>query len=97
MTTRIPTHPGAVLREDVLPELRMSAPKAADALGISRQMFNRILNEKAPVTPAMALRIGAWLGNGPDLWINMQVKRDLALAARQLTEELPKIPRVKAA
>jgi len=97
MTTPIPTHPGAVLREDVLPELRMSPPKAADALGISRQMFNRILNEKAPVTPAMALRLGTWLGNGPDLWINMQVKHDLALATRQLTEELPKIRRAKAA
>jgi hypothetical protein len=48
---RCPTHPGAILREDVLPALGMSKTAIADGLGISRQHLYDILNEKKPVSP----------------------------------------------
>ena len=47
---RAPTHPGAILREDVLPALGISVSQAARDLGISRQMLHRILAEEASVT-----------------------------------------------
>ena len=66
------THPGELLREDVLPALKKSKTEIANLLGISRQTLYDILAEKQPVTPGMALRLGKLCGNGPDLWINMQ-------------------------
>ncbi len=92
---RIPTHPGAVLREDVIPALAMPITEIAGSLGISRQTLHKILAEEAPVTPAMAVRLGKFLGNGPDVWIGLQVQHDLAKAKRELAASLKKIPTVE--
>ncbi len=94
---REPIHPGEVLREDVLPELGMSVVATADALGISRQTLHRILAGKASVTPAMALRLGKFCGNGPDLWLRMQESYDLWHAERELAGELKAIRTARAA
>ena len=45
----------------------------------------------------MALRLGKLLGNGPDLWINLQRAYDLAVAERDLAAKLKKIPTLTAA
>src|SRR3546814_11788218 len=73
---RPPTHPGAILREDVLPALDIKVMTAARELGIARQTLHRILAEKAPVTPAMALRLGKFCGNGPRIWLATQQEYD---------------------
>jgi addiction module HigA family antidote len=90
---RKPTHPGELLREDVLPALRMSVSQAARELGASRQLLHRILAGKAPVTPEMAVRLGKWAGNGPALWLGMQQAFDLWHAERALATEVARIPR----
>jgi antitoxin HigA-1 len=92
-----PMHPGEMLREDVLPALGKSKTEIARLLGVSRQTLYDILDEKQPVTPGMALRLGKLLGNGPDLWINLQRAHDLAAAERNLAAKLKKIPTLTAA
>ncbi|CCE07456.1 conserved hypothetical protein [Bradyrhizobium sp. STM 3843] len=92
-----PAHPGAILREDVLPALDKPKTEIAALLGVSRQTLYDILAEKQPVTPAMALRIGKLLGNGPEVWLNMQRKYDLHAAERELANEIAKIPTLSAA
>lgn len=92
-----PLHPGEMLREDVLPALGKSKTGIARLLGVSRQTLYDILDEKQPVTPAMALRLGKLLGNGPDLWINLQRAYDLAVAERKLAGEIKRIPTLTAA
>ncbi len=92
-----PMHPGEMLREDVLPTLGKSKTEIARLLGISRQTLYDILDEKQPVTPGTALRLGKLLGNGPNLWINLQRAYDLAIAKRELAGELKKIPTLPAA
>jgi addiction module HigA family antidote len=74
---RAPTHPGAVLREDVLPELHMSVADIAERLGVSRQMLHGVLGERHAITPEMAARLGRLLGTDPTLWLRMQQVRDL--------------------
>src|SRR5579875_1331692 len=91
---REPTHPGEILREDVLPGLRMSVSAAAAALGVSRQTLYRILNCEAAVTPEMAVRIGKFCGNGPNLWLALQSAYDLWHAKRKLAAVVEKIPTV---
>jgi len=57
-----PPHPGATLREDVLPSLGLSVTEAAQQLGVTRAALSRVLNERAAISPSMALRIEGWLG-----------------------------------
>ena len=92
-----PTHPGAILGEDVLPALAMPVQTAAKHLGVSRQTLHRIIAGTHPVTPAMALRLGKFCGNGPDLWLNMQRAYDLWHAGREMADEIAKIPTHRAA
>lgn len=95
--SRAPTHPGEVLREDVLPELNLSVSEAARRLGVSRQQLHRILGCTHPITVEMALRIGKLAGNGPGVWLRMQQNHDLWYAEQNLASELKKIETVAVA
>ena len=94
---RPPTHPGAILREDVLPALRMTVVDAARHLKVSRQTMHRILAEKTPVTAEMAVRLGKFCGNGPGLWLRMQQAHDLWHVEHELQDVIKDIPTFKAA
>ncbi len=90
--SRAPTHPGSVLRETVLPALRMPVAEAAAHLGVTRQTLHRILSERTSVTPEMAVRLGKFCGNGPGLWLRMQQAYDLWHASQKLRDEVARIP-----
>lgn len=62
---RAPTHPGALLRLDVLPAIGEPVMTVAKKLGVTRQRLHRVLAEKAPVTPETALRLGRSCGTAP--------------------------------
>jgi len=93
---RRPTHPGAVLREDVLPASGLSVSDMARRLRISRQTLHRILAEEQPVTTATALRLAQLFGTSPESWLNMQRELDLWEESRRLAGELAKIEQVAA-
>jgi len=94
---RPPTHPGELLREDVLPALGLGVSEAAARLRVTRQTLHRVISGRSAVTPEMAVRIGKLCGNGPDLWLNMQQRYDLWRARRKLAKEIEKIPTLRAA
>ncbi len=87
-----PTHPGAILREDVLPAFGLSVSEAARQLGVTRQTLYRIMAEKTSITPEMAARLGRFCGNGPGLWLRMQQAYDLWRVEHELGNELERIP-----
>ena len=89
---RRPTHPGEILRDFVLPELKISISEAARQLGVTRQTLHAILSSRSAVTAEMALRLGRFCGNGPGLWMRMQQAFDLWQAEARLDGELDKIP-----
>jgi antitoxin HigA-1 len=89
---RRPTHPGAILREDILPALDLSVSEAARQLGVTRQTLYRIMAETVSVTPQMAVRLGRFCGNGAVLWLRMQQAHDLWHAERELRGALEQIP-----
>lgn len=70
-----PAHPGEVLKEWI-PE-GMTVTMAAEQLGVSRVMLSKIVNGKAGISAEMALRLSAWLGTTPEVWLEMQSARDL--------------------
>ncbi|HEY1934055.1 MAG TPA: HigA family addiction module antitoxin [Acetobacteraceae bacterium] len=90
------THPGALLRDDVLPALRLTVTEAAEKLRVSRQTLHAILAEKSAITPQMAVRLGKFCGNGPELWLRMQMAHDLWRAQRDLAETVKQIPTLHA-
>lgn len=87
-----PTHPGEILREDILPALGISKTEVARLLGISRQTLHDVLGERQPVTPAMSLRLAKLLGSSPQLWINLQRDYDIDVLSESMREELAAIP-----
>ncbi|NJL26822.1 MAG: HigA family addiction module antidote protein [Thermoanaerobaculia bacterium] len=89
---RPPVHPGELLRDVVMPALRLSVSEAARQLRISRQSLHRLLVCKHGITPEMAVRLGKFCGNGPGLWLRMQQSYDLWHVERKLREEAGKIP-----
>lgn len=89
-------HPGELLREDIIPALDIKVTALARLLHVSRQTLHAILREEAPVTPAMALKLGKLCGNGPRLWINLQREYDLEKASKKMKAELKKIPTLTA-
>jgi addiction module HigA family antidote len=94
---RQPTHPGAVLRDDVLPDLKISVTEFAEKIGVSRQMLHGILAERYAVSPEMAARLGKLLGNGASLWLRMQQAHDLWQVEHDKAEELARIHTLTAA
>ncbi len=76
-----PPHPGALLREDVLPAMGLTVTDAADQIGVTRPALSRLLNERSGISTEMALKIEDWLGvdrgGRADVWLEMQLKHDL--------------------
>ncbi|MDP3897505.1 MAG: HigA family addiction module antitoxin [Mesorhizobium sp.] len=92
---RCPTHPGELLREDVLPATGKSKTEIAALLGISRQHLHDILQERKPVSPATAVRLAKLFGTSPDSWVGMQSAFDTWHAKRNV--DVSGIPTIRAA
>jgi len=92
-----PTHPGEMLREDFMPDYRLTVAGLANALGVSRQTVNEVLRERRAVSPEMALRLSRLFHNSPEFWLNAQRAVDLWDAAQRLDKEIKRIKPLDAA
>ncbi len=79
-----PPHPGEVLRELCLEPLGLSVTRAAEALGVSRKTLSAILNERAGISPEMAIRLSRAFGTSAESWLNQQVQNDLWVTEKSL-------------
>ena len=77
-----PPHPGEILRELCLEPLGLSVTRAAEALGVSRKTLSAILNERAGISPEMAIRLSKAFDTSAESWLNQQVQYDLWLAEK---------------
>lgn len=93
---RVPTHPGAVLREDVLPALAMTQTELARRLGVSRLSVSELLHERRALSPEMAVRLGALLQTSAESWLTMQGAVDL-WEARRCSVSVKPLPRERMA
>ena len=91
---RCPSHPGALLA-DIIPATGRSKTAIAGLLGISRQQLYDIINEKKPVSPAIAARLGKMFGDGAAVWLRMQAAHDAWRAERSV--DVSAIPTLSAA
>jgi antitoxin HigA-1 len=80
MPMKKPVHPGKIVRLDCLEPLGLTVTAAARVLGVTRQALNNIVNEKAAISPEMAIRLSKAFGSTPDTWVRMQATYDLSRA-----------------
>jgi antitoxin HigA-1 len=55
-------------------------------LKVSRQALSNILNEKADISPEMALRISKVFGGTATIWMNLQSSYDLEKAEKKIKQ-----------
>jgi addiction module HigA family antidote len=82
MPMKNPVHPGRLVRFDCLEPLGLSVTEAAKVLGVTRQALNNVVNEKAGISPEMAIRLSKAFGSTPETWVRMQGAWDLAQALK---------------
>ena len=74
-----PVHPGEVLREKILPSLKLSQTEFARRLGVSRLTVSELLLEKRAMSADMAVRVGRLTNTPPESWLSMQAAVDLQM------------------
>lgn len=77
-----PIHPGEILLEDFIKPLQISINKLARDIGVPPGRISNIVNGKRSITADTALRLGAYFGVSPELWLNLQTDYDLRIARR---------------
>ena len=78
-----PAHPGGFVKAEVLEPLGLSVTDAAQALGITRAALSAFLNERAALSPEMAIRIEKAFGVSMETLMRMQTSFDIAQAHKR--------------
>lgn len=94
--SRKPTHPGAMLREDVLPALGMTQTEFAKRLSVSRLTVSELLHEKRGLSADLAIRLGKLTDTTPESWLRMQETLDLWILSQSKAGEYAQIERLAA-
>ncbi|BAF89255.1 addiction module antidote protein, HigA family [Paracoccus alcaliphilus] len=83
---KTPAHPGGFVKHEVLQPLGLSVTEAAEALGVTRPALSALLNERAHLSPEMAIRIEKAFGVPMETLMRMQNSYDIAQARRREAE-----------
>ena len=88
-----PAHPGGFIRQEIIVPLGLSVTGAAQALGVTRATLSTLLDERAHLSPEMALRVEKAFGVSMDTLMRMQNSYDIAQTRKR--EREIKVPRFK--
>lgn len=86
MAMKNPCHPGQLVRDAIVEGLGLSITDAADGLGVSRKQLSALVNERAGISPEMAIRLEKGIGSSAGAWLRMQSAYDLAQAQKRAKE-----------
>jgi len=89
--TEMPDHPGKFVKTEVIERLGLSVTDAAEALGVTRPALSKLLNERAHLSPEMALRLEKAFGLSMEKLMQMQNCFDIA-EARKREREINVLP-----
>ena len=93
---RRPTHPGEMLREEFLPDYKLTATSLASAVGVSRRSISDLLSERRSLSAELALRLARFFSTSAEYWLNMQRAVDLWDARRASKAEIARIKPIRA-
>ena len=95
MRMKSPPHPAFSVRHDCLEPLGLTVTEAANALGVTRQALNNLVNGRSGISPEMAIRLDKAFGGGAEIWLGLQMDYDLAEAMKH--ERAIKVKRLRQA
>ena len=81
-----PAHPGGFLKTEIIEPLRLSVTRAAQVLGVTRPALSALLNERAALSPEMALRVEKAFNVSMDTLMRMQNSHDIAQMRKRESE-----------
>ena len=81
-----PAHPGGFIKHEIIEPLGLSVTAAADVLGVTRATLSTLLNERAHLSPEMALRVEKAFGVSMDTLMRMQNSYDIAQTRKREVE-----------
>jgi addiction module HigA family antidote len=64
-----PSHPGEILREMFIKEHKLTITEVAEGLGLARANLSAIVNERAGISPELAVKLSEAFGNTAQFWI----------------------------
>lgn len=83
---KAPAHPGSFIRHEIIEPLGLSVTGAAEVLGVTRATLSTLLNERAHLSPEMALRIEKAFGVSMDTLMRMQNSYDITETRKRAAE-----------
>jgi addiction module HigA family antidote len=83
-----PIHPGEVLLEDFMKPLGLSQYRLAQDIGVSPMRISQIVHGQRPITVDTAMRLARYFGTSAAVWLRLQVRYDLEVADRELSERI---------
>jgi len=83
-----PIHPGEVLLEDFMKPLGLSQYRLAQDLGVSPIRISQIIHGQRAITVDTAMRLARYFGTSAKVWLQLQVRYDLEVAERDLSERI---------
>jgi addiction module HigA family antidote len=83
---KTPAHPGSFIRHEIIEPLGLSVTSAAEVLGVTRATLSTLLNERAHLSPEMALRVEKAFGVAMDTLMRMQNSYDIAQTRKRAAE-----------
>ncbi|MBI1747437.1 MAG: HigA family addiction module antidote protein [Acidobacteria bacterium] len=83
-----PIHPGEVLLEDFMKPLGLSQYRLAQDIGVSPMRISQIVHGQRSVTVETAMRLARYFGTSAAVWLRLQVRYDLEVADRELSERI---------
>ena len=86
--TLSPIHPGEILREDFMKPLGLSQYRLARDIGVTPIRISQIINGKRSITVDTAMRLARYFGTSAAVWLRLQVRYDLEVAERELSDKI---------
>ena len=81
-----PAHPGGFIKYEIIDPHGLSVTEAAKVLGVTRPALSALLNERAALSPEMAIRVEKAFGVSMDTLMRMQGSFDIARARQRAGE-----------
>ena len=90
-----PIHPGEVLLEDFMKPLGLSQYRLAHDIGVTPIRISQIVNGQRSITVDTAMRLARYFGTSAAVWMRLQVRYDLEVAERQLSDRIRREVKVR--
>lgn len=83
-----PIHPGEVLLEDFMKPLGLTQYRLAHDIGVAPIRISQIVNGQRAITVDTAMRLARYFGASAGVWLRLQVRYDLEVAEKELSERI---------